>query len=128
MSAPRLPDSQLVEGLRHLLLDRHHSRDTSATGERLMAELREAGVPVGCVRRVQEGVRFLRLEFARGGRTLTIASDGSGYWLEQDPQVIRLSLISAKRRVARSAEVIRFMDPDLYDRLTLALDLDGRAA
>jgi hypothetical protein len=92
------------------------------TGEALALRVRDLDVRCDSPRRVQEAIRFLRAE------RMPIASGPEGYWIETDPEVLRLTLVSHKRRIARSAEAVRWLDPALYDRLTLALDLSTEEA
>jgi hypothetical protein len=118
MARVRLADPQIVGAVRMLLREGRHC---AYTGDELTRLIRLGGVRCDCVRRVQEAIRFLRAE------RMQIASGPEGYWIETDPDVLRLTLVSHKRRVARAAEAIRWLEPDTYARIQMALDLGGAA-
>jgi hypothetical protein len=56
---------------------------------------------------------------------MQIASGPEGYWIETDPEILRLTLVTHKRRVAHAAEAIRWLEPDTYARIQLALNLEA---
>jgi hypothetical protein len=111
----RLADPQVVGAVRSLLRE---GRENARAGWSLREGVRAMGIPCDSTRRVQEAIRHLRI-----AEHLTIASGPEGYWIERDPKALSLALVTHRRRVAASAEVIRAIDPALADRLTLALEL-----
>jgi hypothetical protein len=110
-------DPQVLEGVRRLL---PFDRSMARTGEQILRELRLGGIAVNHVRRVQEAIRHLRVV-----EHVTVASGPFGYWIEKDPDVLALTLVTRKRRIRHDAESVRAIDPDLADRLTRALDFGG---
>jgi hypothetical protein len=117
-AARRLADPQVVGAVRALLRE---GRSAAFTGEELVDLVQLQGVACRCVRRVQEAIRFLRAE------RMQIASGPEGYWIETDPEILRLTLVTHKRRVAHAAEAIRWLEPDTYARIQLALNLERAA-
>jgi hypothetical protein len=116
MSRARLADRQVVGAVRSILRE---GRARALTGDCLVALVQAQGVRCNAIRRVQEAIRFLRAE------RMQIASGPEGYWIETDPEILRLTLVTHKRRVAHAAEAIRWLEPDTYARIQLALNLEA---
>jgi len=104
---------EVVQALRRVLLASHVGRESAATWERLLGEVRAEGQSVGNVRRLQEAAKHLRRveKLAVGGNSQ------DGIYIIVDDKDRRFTVGERLKRVRDEVLEIEALARALYERL-----------